>query len=156
MYIKKLATRKVEWSDLEEISKLDLMDDDIMEIVGTGPEDIPLVLASSCLNSFGRICRCVYEISTGKILGVHGVTTGDTIWFLSDKQLLGHWKEFVRGSKDEFAILTEDAPYAFNYVHVNHKRALLWLAWLGFTKSHDFFTFPPKTEQYKKLEFHKE
>jgi len=152
----KLAIRDVTWADLEEISKLDLMEDDLMVVNGMGDTDIPIVLTTSCINSFNRVCRCFFEVSSGKIIGVYGVTKYDTIWFLSDKLLKKHWKEFVRGTKEEFKKLTEGVDFAFNYVHWNHKRALRWLRWLGFRRTINFYTFPPKTEKYIKIEFYKE
>ena len=152
----KLAIRDVTWNDLEAVSKIDLMEDDLMEVRGMSDAAIPMVLIESCVVSFNRICRCFYEVATGQIIGVYGVTDKNMIWFLSDKKLKEHWKEFVRGTKEEFQILTEGVDYAFNYVHWRHQRALRWLSWLGFTRKVDFVHFPPKTERYFQLEFYKE
>lgn len=152
-----LKIRNVLRSDLEEISRLDLMEDDIMELKGIGhkDEDIPNILKESCEISLSRVCRCFYEDSTGEIIGVYGVTEERAIWFLSSKKLMEVWKEFVRGTKEEFKYLTKDVDYAFNYVHKDHKRGLKWLHWLGFSRSEQIYEFPPATEPYYKLTYRK-
>lgn len=150
-----LKIRDVQWSDLEEISKLDLMEDDKMELKGIGytEDQIPIVLRESCALSSVRICRCFYEDSTGEIIGVYGVTKDDAIWFLASKRLIDVWKEFVRGTKKEFKYLTKDVTYAYNFVHQRHTRGLRWLKWLGISISSTLYQFPHSEDLYHKIEF---
>ena len=152
----KLAVRPVEWKDLEAIAKLDLMEDDLMEILGTGQTNIPQILVTSCMDSFSRVCRCVYEVETGDILGVYGVTDTDMIWFLSDKKIKDHYKEFIKRTKEEFELLTNGVEYAYNFVHWYHRRAIRWLTWLGFIRQAGFYEFPPMNQRYIRFEFMKE
>ena len=152
----KLGIRDVTLGDLVEIAKLDLLDDDLEEIKGTGNTDIQKVLIDSCLFSMDHVCRCFYIKATEEIVGIYGISKDNVIWFLSSKRLMEVWKEFVRGTKEEFKVLTKDHEYAYNYIHTNHKRAKRWLRWLGIHISEETYVFPPKTDLYHKLEFIKE
>ena len=151
-----LKIKDVQGEDLEEISRLDLMDDDIEELKGIGLADIPNTLRESCRMSMSVICRCFYEDTTGEIIGVYGISCEGFIWFLSSKKLKECYREFLRGTKEEFKYLTQEHSYAYNYVHGNHKRAIRWLKWLGIHISEQIYTFPPSEEPYHKLEFIKE
>ncbi len=152
----KLGVKDVTWADIEKIAKLDLMEDDIMELLGTGQYNIPQILVNSCMGSLNRVCRCVYELDTGDIVAVFGLTDGDMIWFLSDKRLMNNYKEFIKRTKYEFERLIKDVDYAYNFVHWYHKRAIRWLTWLGFIRQAGFYEFPPETQRYIRFEFMKE
>lgn len=150
-----LLIKDVHEDDLEEISLLDLMDDDRMELEGMGYsfDQFPEILKLSCELSMDRICRCFYESTTGEIIGVYGVTEANAIWFLASKSLKKYWKEFVRGTKTEFKYLTKDVAYAYNYVHPRHTRGLKWLSWLGIHISDPVHQVPKSPERYHLIEF---
>ena len=152
----KLGIRDVTLEDLKEVAKLKLMDDDLMELFYMGVNDIPLTLVQGCLASICQpdcVCRCYYELATGKILGVYGITKYRTIWFLSTSDLLSHYREFSRRTKKEFNEFTRGCGEVYNYVHTRHRRALRWLKWLGFECSDEVFHFRLRTELYYKMTY---
>jgi len=151
----KLGIRDVTEEDFAEISLLDLMDDDKTELYNMGYHNIPVTLTLGCKLSMdeGCVCRCYYELDTGKILGVYGITNIKTIWFLSSKDLLEHYKEFTKRTKKEFNYFTEGCGEVYNYVHTKHKRALRWLKWLGFKQEGDPVVFNTSEEQFVKMIF---
>lgn len=152
----KLGIRDVTWGDLEEISKLDLMDDDKMELQGLGVTELSIELVSSCIASFGQVCKCYYELESKEIIGVYGISKFNTIWFLSSKRLMEHKKEFARRTKKEFNEFTKGYNNVFNFVHPRHKRANRWLQWLGLRREEMKFLMPPHNVEYYKYTLYKE
>lgn len=152
----KLGIRDVTWGDLEEISKLDLMDDDKMELHDMGASDYPLELVASCISSFGHVCKCYYELESKEIIGVYGISKHNTIWFLSSKRLMEHKKEFARRTKKEFDKFTEGYNEVFNFVHIEHTRARRWLHWLGLVRDPMMYKLPPYDKHYIKYTLYRE
>lgn len=155
----KLGIRNVTYQDLDEISELDLMEDDLKELQYAGFTNVPITLITGCLMSMNQdqcVCRCYYELESGKILGVYGITYVGTIWFLSSKELLNHYREFTKRTKEEFLGFTKGCGVVYNYVHSRHKRAIRWLKWLGFTIVGKPVYFTEPTELYFKMEYYGE
>lgn len=155
----KLGIRDVVYNDLDEISQLDLMDDDLKELYFAGFTNTPITLIAGCLMSMNQdrcVCRCYYELETGRILGVYGITYVGTIWFLSSKELLSHYREFTKRTQAEFKYFTKGCGLVYNYVHSRHRRAIRWLKWLGFKIVGNPVYFMEPTELYFRMEYYGE
>ncbi len=72
-----------------------------------------------------------------KIVCIYGVTDCGNkvgvIWFLATDEFDKHKKELGIRCKKIFKMLIKDYEYIFNYIHVEHKKAIKWVKWLGCT-----------------------
>lgn len=69
----------------------------------------------------------IVGLGRSALLGGHGVP-----WALTGPAVERHRKLFLVESRRQVARMRDEAAPLVNYVHAGHRRALRWLAWLGF------------------------
>lgn len=75
------------------------------------------------------------ESKVHAIFGVNPVPNMDrvgVIWMLATKTFDDHFMVFAAACKAVVATMIGNYEYLFNYVHVENKKSIRWLKWLGF------------------------
>jgi hypothetical protein len=70
----------------------------------------------------------IVGLGLSSLLGGWGVP-----WLLTGPACERHKKTFLRESRRQVARMLEEASPLINFVHADYRRALRWMAWLGFT-----------------------
>lgn len=120
-----------------KLSDIDAMKDRLRE------SDVKEIWASHNHRPEEAIRRCVEDtllsctIENGRPIGIFGISTDQvlgnkaTIWMLATDDLNKINRRFVRNSRVFVLMMLRFYPLLENFVHVNNKKSILWLRWLG-------------------------
>lgn len=70
----------------------------------------------------------IVGLGLSSLVGGYGVP-----WLLTGPACERHRKTFLRESRRQVARMLAEASPLINFVHADYRRALRWMAWLGFT-----------------------
>lgn len=118
----------------EHIATLGLRIEDAAELAAFGLTKDEAVACSLTRSLWAEtylidgVPAAIVGLGRSALVGGHGVP-----WALTGPACERHRKRFLLESRRQVARMRAEAAPLVNYVHAEHRRAIRWLRWLGFT-----------------------
>lgn len=129
-------------TDYEEVINLQLREMDIEEVRASSGGLEPREVLKLSLIASDQVWVVIHN---GKIEAVFGVTKTPTSegipWFLTTDKFKEFTIAFAKESKKVVQEMLKEYKRLYNVVSANHKEAIEWLEWLGFTVEKNPITY---------------
>lgn len=141
---------------VEEVSRdllislaFNLSDADQKEVfLSTGDAPELVLMESVWISSW---TRAVVD-DEGDCVAIFGCAERDGVgvpWMLTSKKFLVHRREFARRCRKFIKHFYSAYPSLANFVHVEHREAIRWLSWCGFTVHEEVSNVGPFSSPFR-------